>query len=49
MTSYNKKTYRVDEIEFDMSPRNTFSVNEQEISYSDYYKTKYDVKITDLN
>ena len=49
MTSYNKKTYRVDEIDFDMCPRNTFSLKEQEISYSDYYKTKYDVQITDFN
>lgn len=24
MTSYNKRTYRVDEVEFNMSPRDTF-------------------------
>jgi aubergine-like protein len=41
MTSYNKKTYRVDEVEFNMSPRDTFSVNEVETSYVDYYQSKY--------
>ena len=49
MTSYNKRTYKVDEIDFNMSPRNTFSVKEEETSYVDYYKTKYDAKITDFN
>ncbi len=49
MTSYNKRTYKVDEIDFNMSPRNTFSVQEVETSYVDYYKTKYDAKITDFN
>lgn len=49
MTSYNKKTYRVDEVEFNMSPRDTFSVNEVETSYVDYYQSKYQAKITDFN
>ena len=49
MTSYNKKTYRVDEVEFNMSPRDTFSVNEVLTSYVDYYQSKYQAKITDFN
>lgn len=49
MTSYNKRTYKVDEIDFNMSPRNTFSVKDVETSYIEYYKTKYDAKITDFN
>lgn len=49
MTSYNKRTYKVDEIDFNMSPRDTFLVKEVETSYVDYYKTKYDAKITDFN
>lgn len=49
MTSYNKRTYRVDEIDFNMSPRDTFTVDEKEVSYIEYYKTKYDAKINDCN
>ena len=49
MTSYNKRTYKVDEVDFTISPRDTFSLKENEISYEDYFKTKYGKQITDLN
>ena len=53
MTSYNKRTYKVDEVDFNVSPLDTFTVEEKEetkeTSYIDYFKTKYDAKITDMN
>jgi hypothetical protein len=53
MTSYNKRTYRVDEVDFSMSPRNEFTMNEKgdpkTLTYAEYFKTKYDAKIVDLN
>lgn len=53
MTTYNKRTYKVDEVDFNMSPRDTFTVDEKEgtkeQSYVEYFKTKYDAKINDMN
>ncbi len=49
MTTYNKRTYKVDEVDFNMSPRDTFSVDEKPTSYVDYFKTKYDARINDQN
>jgi len=53
MTSYNKRTYKVDEVEFNMSPLNTFTIEEKyekrQTSYVDYFKTKYNVRVADMN
>jgi aubergine-like protein len=49
MTSYNKRTYKVDEVDFNMSPRDVFTTEDKEISYVEYFKTKYDAEIKDLN
>ena len=49
MTTYKKRTYKVDEVDFNMSPRDTFSVDEKPTSYVDYFKTKYDARINDQN
>lgn len=53
MTTYNKRTYKVDEVDFNISPRDTFTVEEKEgpkeQSYVDYFKTKYDARINDMN
>lgn len=39
LTDYNNRTYRIDDILFDKSPRDTFeSADGQQISYIDYYK-----------
>ncbi len=40
LTRYNNKTYRVDEIKWDMKPLNTFKTGSagDEISFTDYYK-----------
>lgn len=46
LTDYNNNTYRIDDIEFDVTPRDTF-VNRQGVrqSYMEYYKKKYDISI----
>ena len=49
MSSYNKRTYKVDDVDFSISPRDTFTTEEKEISYVEYFKTKYDAEITDMN
>lgn len=38
LTKYNNKTYRIDEITFDVKPSDTFKKGEEDISYIDYYK-----------
>ncbi|XP_015598594.1 piwi-like protein Siwi [Cephus cinctus] len=46
LTSYNNKTYRVDDVVFDLTPESTFKLrNGESISYIDYYRTKYQIKI----
>lgn len=46
MTIYNWKIYRVDRIEFKMSPMDGFTNDEgQKIAFYDYYKERYKVEI----
>jgi aubergine-like protein len=49
MTSYNRNTYHVDDIEWDISPKDTFDVKGSPITYAEYYETRYQTKITDMN
>lgn len=37
LTTYNNKTYRVDDIAWDVSPQATFTMRDEQISYMDYY------------
>lgn len=37
MTDYNKRTYRVDDVSWESSPRSTFKMKDETISYMDYY------------
>jgi aubergine-like protein len=56
MTGYNRKTYRVDDIKWDMSPKSTFKSSsdqgkgtektDEEVTYMEYYRVRYDQKIT---
>ena len=46
---YNQKTYRVERIDFSMSPESTFDKNGTQVSYSEYYKTRYNEAISDPN
>ncbi|KAH8261810.1 hypothetical protein KR038_009042, partial [Drosophila bunnanda] len=48
LTDYNNKTYRVDDIDFNASPSSKFAQKEGEISYCEYYKTRYNITIRDL-
>lgn len=38
LTAYNNTTYRIDDIEFDRSPMDTFLRNGNQITLVDYYK-----------
>nr|XP_020644546.1 piwi-like protein 1 [Pogona vitticeps]XP_020644547.1 piwi-like protein 1 [Pogona vitticeps]XP_020644548.1 piwi-like protein 1 [Pogona vitticeps] len=50
LTRYNNKTYRVDEIDWESSPKDTFKkADGSEISFVEYYKMQYSQDITDLN
>jgi aubergine-like protein len=49
MTSYNKKSYRVDDIDFGETPMSTFEYRDgRKQTYKDYYKENYGITIQDL-
>ncbi|XP_031829627.1 aubergine [Nomia melanderi] len=46
LTDYNNNTYRITDIDFDATPNSTFQLkNGENISYKDYYRNKYQIKI----
>ncbi|XP_041985328.1 piwi-like protein Siwi [Aricia agestis] len=47
MTDYNKKTYRVDDVNWSENPRSTFKTKDGDISYLDYYFKRYNIRIKD--
>lgn len=48
LTGYNNRTYRIDDIDFTSSPTSTFKgKNEQDVSYIEYYRDRYRIKIYD--
>ncbi|KAL9925541.1 protein aubergine-like [Glossina fuscipes fuscipes] len=47
LTDYNNKTYRVDDINFELSPLSKFSTKDGDISYMQYYKQRYNITIRD--
>jgi len=49
MTSYNRKTYHVDGVAFDKSPKSVFGFKNSTITLAEYYKSKYATEIKDLN
>ena len=51
LTSYNKRTYKVDDIDFEKSPKDSFVLDADgtETTYHDYFKTKYQASIKDMN
>lgn len=49
VTKYNQKTYKVERVEFGMSPETTFDKSGTQVSYMEYYKTKYNESISDPN
>ncbi|XP_022171132.1 piwi-like protein Ago3 [Myzus persicae] len=48
ITHYNRKTYRVDDVDFTMNPLSTFDQHGVQVSYKDYYKKMYDIEIKNL-
>lgn len=49
LTRYNNKTYRVDEVLWDMTPQSTFEAADgTEKTYCDYYRSIYDIEIRDM-
>ncbi len=49
VTKYNQKAYRVDRIDFSLSPETTFDKQGTQVSYAQYYKTRYNESINDPN
>ncbi|KAF4517180.1 Argonaute-3 [Ephemera danica] len=49
LTDYNNRTYRVDDVDFRVSPNSTFKMKDQEITYAAYYNQRYNLKIKDMN
>lgn len=48
LTRYNNKTYRIDDIAWDKTPRYVFSKDDQVMSLVDYYKSHWNIEIKDL-
>lgn len=47
MTRYNKRFYRILDVNFDLTPVDTFETKEGPISYRDYVLNQYQIKIKD--
>lgn len=52
LTTYNNKTYRVDDVDYTSTPKNTFQKKTREgienIEYASYFQKHYGAKITDM-
>lgn len=48
MTNYNNRTYLIEDINWALNPTKTFDSREGPITYVEYYKKQYDIKIKDL-
>ena len=46
MTTYNKKTYRVDGVDWNQHPTDTFEQRGQAISFMDYFRQRYKAEIS---
>lgn len=52
VTSYgkNKKTYRVEKIDFERNPESKFELKDgSEVSFAEYYQRQYNITIRDYN
>ncbi|XP_046643892.1 piwi-like protein Siwi [Daphnia pulicaria] len=47
MTHYNKRTYRIDDIDFTKNASSTFHLRreDRDITYLEYYKTRYNIEV----
>jgi aubergine len=49
-TKYNKQIYKIDDVDFTQSPRSKFTLEDgKDVSYVDYYQSKYNFAVTDLD
>jgi len=47
LTDYNNNTYRIEDVDFSATPSDSFPMrNGDRITYIDYYKKKYGIKIS---
>ena len=51
MTHYNKKTYRIDDIDFTMNPMSVFHLRKEDrdVTYVEYYRTRYEVEVRNVS
>ncbi len=49
LTRYNNKTYRIDDIDWDNTPKSTFMMNDRSVSYMEYYRSHYGIHIMEEN
>jgi aubergine len=56
LTSYNKRTYKVDDVDFSMSPKDSFTIDavqegddSKTVTYAEYFKSKYEAEVRDMN
>ncbi|KAH8412600.1 hypothetical protein KR009_003550 [Drosophila setifemur] len=49
LTDYNNKTYRINDVDFGQTPKSTFSCKGKDVSFVEYYLTKYNIRIRDQN
>jgi aubergine len=49
ITKYNNKTYKIDEIIWDKSPRDSFERKAGSITFLDYYRQSYHINVEDQN
>lgn len=40
LTEYNNKTYRIDDIKWDKSPKSTFDMAGKQVNFIEYYKVR---------
>lgn len=46
LTDYNNKTYKIDDVLYNKSPSDTFETKNGTISFVDYYREKYGIRIS---
>ncbi|KAL0113296.1 hypothetical protein PUN28_012449 [Cardiocondyla obscurior] len=49
LTDYNNNTYRIEDVDFATTPSHTFDMKGEQVSYVQYYKKKYGLKISNLS
>lgn len=47
LTEYNNNTYRIDDVDWESSPKSTFLTKTGQVSYVDYYRKRYNISIRD--